>query len=482
MDSLASWYTSSMADDIRIFYPTVRINIAQTVMLAECGIIAKKDAAAILRSLHGLYKGGISYLELRPELEDIHMAVEEFVTKSTDEHIGGKLHTAKSRNDQVSAAIRLELRKDLLDVGNGLLKLVKTLTQISGKNVETIMPGYTHLQVAEPTTFAHYLSAYCSVFLRDVKRIEQAYEVTNCCPMGACAFAGTSFPLDRAMVAHLLGFRRIIENTMDAVGSRDFIIQTIGTLTIAMINLSRLVEEILLWTSSEFSMIDIPDEFVSTSSIMPQKKNQVVAEMARAKTCRLIGNLAGASSLLKALPQAYNLDFQELTPLLWSSVDETKNTVEVVCNLMEAIKPNKNIMRERAERGFSVATELADTLVREVGLSFREAHLIVGRMVTMAQESAKSASELTSEDLAAASKETIGKKIALEPQDLEAALDIENCVSSRNLPGGPAPKSVKGQIVLFRRKSKQHYKNIRAWKRMIIKSEEKLLKKAKMGF
>ncbi|MFH1820832.1 MAG: argininosuccinate lyase [Methanobacteriota archaeon] len=479
MEPIANEYTSSMKDDVRIFYPTIQINIAHTIMLAERGIIQKDDAVALLRALRNLYKGGISKLDIKPELEDVHMAVEEFVTKETGEEIGGKLHTAKSRNDQVSAAIRLALRKRLLDLGDYLLKLINTLVALAEKNLDTVMPGYTHLQVAEPTTFGHYLSAYCSAFLRDLERIEQAYNVTNSCPMGACAFAGTSFPIDRVRVGHLLGFKRIDENTMDAVSSRDFIIQSMSALAIAMVNISRLAEELSLWSSAEFSMIEMPDEFVSTSSIMPQKKNPVVTEMARAKAGRIIGNLAGALALLKALPQAYNLDLQELTPMLWSSVDETINSVEVMEKLMGAIKPKKEAMRDRAERGFSVATELADNLVRNTKVSFREAHSVVGRMTALAVEKNKSAKELTVEDLKAAAREILGKEITLSPEELEAALDVDKCVASRELPGGPALKSVKEQIMLFKRESKLHSKLMRAWRHTVVKTEEKLLREVK---
>ena len=479
MDSLASKYTSSMVEDVRIFYPTVQVNIAHTIMLAESGIISKKDASALLRALVSLHQGGMSKLDLRDELEDIHMAVEEFVVRRAGEKIGGKLNTAKSRNDQVAAAIRLALRKRLLEVGEELLGLIDAMIALAEKNVETVMPGYTHLQIAEPTTFAHYLLAYCSALLRDVDRVFGAYELTNSCPMGACAFASTSFPINLARVANLLGFKRIDENTMDAVSSRDFALQTMGDLAILMIDLSRLSEELSLWTSLEFDMIEMSDEFVSTSSIMPQKRNPVVAEMARAKTGRVVGNLAGALSLLKALPQAYDLDLQELTPLLWNSVDEVSTSVGVLKRLIGAIKPKKEVMRERAERGFSVATELADTLVREAGLSFRDAHSVVGRLVARAIEDDKSTKELTVDDLRKASREVLGREISLRPEKWKAALDVDSCVASRAALGGPAPKSVRKQLKSFRLKSKQRSIIIKHWRNAINDSEVKLLKEAR---
>ncbi len=476
MDPLAAEYTSSMLDDISIFYPTIRINMAHAIMLAERGIIPKKDAAALLRALIELNNTDISKFDFKPELEDIHIVIEEFVAKATSVKIGGRLHTAKSRNDQVSAAIRIALRISLLDVGMLLLRLIDTMMTLAEKNVETVMPGYTHLQVAEPTTFAHYMLAYCSAFLRDVERIEQAYNSANSCPMGACALSGTSFQIDRARVAGLLGFDRIEYNTMDAVGSRDFILQSMSAFAILMVNLSRLAEEISIWTSTEFDMIEIPDEFVSTSSIMPQKRNPVVAEISRAKTSCVIGNLVGAMTMLKALPQAYNLDFQELSPLLWSSVDEAKSSLEVMGRMLGKLKPKKEIMRKRAEHGFSMATELADTLVRKTGLAFREAHSVVGRMIVNALERGKSAEELSLEDLLLASKEVLGKKVELKPEDLKASLDVENCVFLRSVPGGPAPKSVRKHIKLSKQISRRHSKLLRSWKRALTMSEKNLLK------
>lgn len=482
MEPTASEYISSMKDDFVIFHPVVQVNIAHAIMLAEQGIVSEEEAAAILKALHGLYRGGISKLDLRPELEDIHMAVEEFVVKETGEKIGGKLHTAKSRNDQVSAAIRLALRKKLLDLGEQLLKLVNTLLALAEKNINTVMPGYTHLQTAEPTTFGHYLLSYAAAFLRDIERVEHAYEMTNSSPMGACAFAGTSFPVDRVRVAHLLGFKRPEENTMDAVGSRDFALQSMSAAAIAMTNLSRLAEEIILWSSAEFSLIDIPDELSSTSSIMPQKKNPVIAELARAKTARVIGNLSGAMALVKGLPQAYNLDLQELTPLLWNSMDETISSFEVMEKLVAALKPREEEMLKHAERGFSAATELASTLVREAGLSFREAHSIVGRMISTAIKNNQTAADLTVEDLKKASQEVIGKEIAIDQEKIKKALDVKNCVSSRNIIGAPGPQAVKQQLTALKIKIRKHHKLLWVWRRAVTRSEENLIKEAERRF
>lgn len=479
MDPLASEYISSMDADRRIFHSVVHVNLAHTLMLAEKRIIPEKDAADILKALLDLNRGGLAFLDLRAELEDIHMAVEEFVVKATSEEVGGKFHTAKSRNDQVAAAVRLTLRKDIVAVESALMELFDALATLAENNVDTVMPGYTHLQPAEPTTFAHHIAAYCSSVLRDIERLEHAYESANSCPMGACAFAGTSFPIDRARVAHLLGFNRIDENAMDAVSSRDFALQTMSALTIAMVNLSRLAEEIIIWSSAEFSMVEVPDEFASPSSIMPQKRNPVIAEILRAKAGRVIGNLAGALTIMKAMPQAYNLDLQELTPLLWNSVDETKKSAEVMTKLISAIKPKKEVMRKRAEGGFVVATELADTLVRGAGLSFRDSHAVVGRMVAEATKDGRTAADLTPEDLRKASKEILGKEVRMGPEELKAALDIDKCIAARALSGGPAPKAVKEQLNSFKGTKKNYSKLVQTRKRALANAEEKLSKEAK---
>ncbi|MFB0500783.1 MAG: argininosuccinate lyase [Candidatus Hadarchaeaceae archaeon] len=478
MDPLASEYISSMEADVRIFYSVVQINLAHTIMLAERRIIDGADAAAILRALYKLHEHGVSGLNLRPELEDIHMAVEDFVTKETSEEVGGKLNTAKSRNDQVATAIRLTLRKNLLDVEERLLELVNVLVALAEKNTDTIMPGYTHLQVAQPTTFAHHLSAYTFAFLRDVERIEQAYDVTNSCPMGACALAGTSFPIDRVRVAHMLGFKRIDENTMDAVSSRDFALQAMSALAIVMANLSRLAEELVLWSSAEFNFIELPEEFAATSSIMPQKKNPVVAELARAKAGRVFGNLSGAFAVMKAIPQSYNIDLQDLTPSLWNSVDEVRNGAEVMAKLISAVEPNRELMRRRAEGGFATATELADALVWK-GLAFRDAHAIVGRLIARATKEGRAPGELKIENLQAASKEVLDKEVQLTPEELREALDLDKCIAARELPGGPAPKVVKNQLKLLKREAKYRAKITRTRRRAITKAEVKLLKEAK---
>jgi argininosuccinate lyase len=479
MDEDVSKYTSSMQADIRIFYPVVQINMAHIAMLAERHIISEGDAAAMLRALHELYDRGTEALELKPELEDIHMAVEKFVIGATSEEVGGKLNTAKSRNDQVATAIRMTLRRDLLETQAALLELINSLLALAGRHTGTVMPGYTHLQVAQPTTFAHYLAAYASAFVRDADRLSHAFEQANLCPMGAGALAGTSFPIDQGRVARLLGFKYTLGNTMDAVSSRDFTLQAISAMTILMTDLSRLAEELVLWTSSEFDMVEMSEEFTATSSIMPQKKNPVVAEIARAKAGRLAGDLLGALTIMKALPQSYSLDMQDLTPLLWDAVDQTCSSAKVMSKLMGAIEPNPAVMRKRAEDGFAAATELADLLVRRAGLAFREAHAVVGRMIAKAIKEGKSQKALKVEDLQDASQEILGKKIQIGEEEFKGALDVDKCVEARVLSGGPAPKAVKVQLKGLKKAAKKYEKIMRTRMKTIRKAETKLLREVR---
>ena len=479
MDVTASEYTSSMRADVRLFSPVVQINMAHTIMLAERKIISLEDASSILHALYNLHQRGIKSLDFGPELEDIHMSVEKFVIAATSDKVGGKLHTAKSRNDQVAAAIRMALRSEILEVQTALLNLVGNLIALAEKNVNTIMPGYTHLQIAQPTTFAHCLAAYAWTFLHDVERLMRAYEQTNSCPMGACALAGTSFQIDRLRVARLLGFNRVVENTMEAISARDFALQTMSALAILMGNLSRLAEELVLWSSAEFDMIAMPDEFSSTSSIMPQKKNPVVPEIARAKAGRVGGDLIAGLVIIKSLPQSYSLDLQEFTSSLWDAVDQTKSSVIVISKVIGAIKPKVGNMRRRAEESFAIATDLADALVQGAGIAFRDAHSVVGRMVAKAVAAGKSPKDLSFDDLQSAGREVLNTDIQLSELKFRKALNVDECVESRALPGGPAPRAMRTQIDGLRAKIKGYEKLIRNEKRSITKDETKLLRQAR---
>ncbi len=452
MDSNAAEYTASLKDDTKLFEAVVLINKAHLKMLGETGILKDSEVRKILEVLSELQQKDFEELHLRPELEDIHMVVEEYVKDKLGEEVGGKLHTAKSRNDQVATAIRFVLRDEILKVQELTVELADEVIKMAGENVETLMPGYTHLQVAEPTTFAHYLGNYIQAFIRDLERLSLSYEITNRCPMGSCAFAGTSFPIDRNLTSSLLGFDSLCENTMDATGSRDFALQAMADLSILMTNISRLSEELVLWSSAEFNMVEISGEFSSTSSIMPQKKNPVVAELERAKGGRTVGNLVGGFSIMKNLPQAYNLDLQELTPLLWDSVRQTKSSLKVMKGMFEKINPINENMRNNVERGYATLTELANTIVKESGISFRKAHEVVGKLSSLAVEEEKSLRELTVGDLKVASEKVMGEEIKISEEKFEKALDLNSCIENRNVEGGPSPESMKEELSKFEKR------------------------------
>lgn len=473
IDSDAAEYSTSLEEDLRLFDAVVEINMAHVLMLKEKEIIDESSANKILRSLLNLQEGGLDALDLSPELEDIHMAVEEYVKEEVGEDTGGKLHTAKSRNDQVSTAIRMVLREEILEIQELILDFVEVLMKQAGENTETIMPGYTHLQVAEPTTFGHYLTAYGQTFLRDLERLDISYNETNRCPLGACALAGTSFPIDRNSTSTQLGFDGTLENTMDAVGARDFALQTMSGLAILMTNLSRLCEDLIIWASNEFDMVEIPDEFSATSSIMPQKKNPEILELGRAKTGSVIGNLVGGLNILKGLPQTYDLDLQELTPLLWDSVDQTKSTLLVMKKLMSKLEPKPKNMRKNAEKGLATLTELANTLVRETDVPFRMAHKIVGKLASDILNEKKSLRDLTLQDLHSASQEIVGKEVEISEDQFKEALDLKASVENRNLVGGPSSKSVEKELLKLEKKITNH--------RKIIGKKEEFLDEAREG-
>lgn len=475
MDSDAAEYTASIEDDFPLFEPVVEINMAHVHMLRQKDIIDGDSADEILEALLDLHEEGFETLDLRPELEDIHMVVEEYLIDEVGEEVGGKLHTAKSRNDQVAAAVRMVLREEILDMQEMTANLVDNLVELARDNTDTVMPGYTHLQVAEPTTFAHYLSAYGEIFLRDLDRLESSYEKTDLCPLGACAFAGTSFPIDRDLTGDLLGFGGILENTMDAVGSRDFALQVMSTLAITMSGISRLAEEIVLWSSAEFDMVEVPDEFSSTSSVMPQKKNPVVAEIGRAKSGRALGDLIGGLAIMKNLPQAYSLDLQDLTPLLWDSVGQTKSSLNAMGKLVAGLEPNPESMEENAQKGLAAMTEIANTIVRESGVPFRKAHEIVGKLAAGATEEDKTLNEISFEDLQEASEEITGSEIDVSEDSFDEALDLSKCVERRKVVGGPSPESVEEELSGLEDRVKGYRERIKERRESLSESKKKLI-------
>ncbi|MHC1628974.1 MAG: argininosuccinate lyase [Candidatus Nezhaarchaeales archaeon] len=457
-------YTSSIAFDDRIALDVVRINIAHLLMLVKQGVVKIDDGKALYKSLKKLLKG----FELKPELEDVHMCIEEEVIKETGIEIGGKLHTGKSRNDQVATALRMTAKRYIVKLALELLKLKEVLLNQSERHLNTIMPGYTHLQHAQPITLAHQLMAYYEKFERDFDRLMAVFRRADECPMGSAALAGSSFNLDRQYVAWLLGFSRIQENTVDAVSDRDFMVELAFSSAMIMIHLSELAEELILWSTWEFGFAEMPDSHSSTSSIMPQKKNPTVAEIVRARTSHVIGMLTSTLSILRSLTLSYNLDLQEVTPPVWLSVEETLRALKIMRGAVEGLQFDVKKMYEAAELGFSSATELANELVRRFGMPFRIAYRVVGRVVKEAVDMGLSPSELKPEMLEKAAM-LEGYHIKVNEEFLKEALDPAKCIAKCKVLGGPSRESVSRMI---------HYRKLKLQEeeRMIMDLELKMNK------
>ncbi len=441
-------FTSSIKDDTKLKNAVIDINKAHVVMLLEQKIIKPQDAAKLLKMLSGKLD-----LKLDSASEDIHMAVEEAVLQQTDAEVGGNMHIGKSRNDQVATAIRMELRKKLIDLMNSVLETEKSIFETAGKNVETIFFGYTHLQPAQPVTFAHYLLARFDQFSRSLQRLQNAYKTVNKCPLGAGALATTSFHINRERTSELLGFDGLAENSIDAVGSRDFILETLAALTITAIDMSQFAEDLMLWSSLEYGIIELPDSFTSTSSMMPQKKNAEVAEIIRARTSSVLGDFVAAASALKAMPSAYNLDFQEITPKLWEAIETVQQSLTILAGLIPLLKICPDVIK-KAEQSFVAATELANMLVRKYAVPFRSAHKTVGAVVKKLVIAKQTLKEATPELIQKIGKETTGITLTVKTIDRAEAVDIKTIVSSHSVTGGPAPTIVKRALAA--RKKQMH--------------------------
>lgn len=440
-------FTSSMQADRHIFNADILVDKAHTLMLNRQRIINDDDCTSILKGLSKVEEGGIS--DLDHSYEDVHIALESKLIDYTGEDVGGRMHSARSRNDEVATCIRITLRDGLLDLMEELVTLRRTMTDMASVHTHTIMTGFTHTQHAQPTTFAHHLMAHTTALERDFKRIKGAYKRTNKSPLGAAAFASTGFPIDREFTCKLLGFDSLMENSQDAVSSRDFMIESVSAFSNLMTNLSRMAEELILWSTSEFGFIELSDTYSSTSSIMPQKKNPDTMELLRAKVGTVHGSLVAILNITKALPFSYNRDLQEATPHLWQALDTTMLSVRIMNGAIKTMTVNHDKMEQSANIGFATATELADTFVRSCGIPFRTAHAIVGVL-------ARGSGHPTLGEIDAVANNIIGTGLStmgLTDAMVEDALDPMKNIEKRNIIGGPAPQEIKRAI-------EQSYKQI----------------------
>ncbi|MCL4536169.1 MAG: argininosuccinate lyase, partial [Nitrospirae bacterium] len=420
-------------------------SIAHAKMLAKQGIIPKKDADKIVKGLKEIYKEIESgRFKFREELEDIHMNIESALIKKIGE-IGGRLHTARSRNDQVALDIRLYLRAEAREIISLLKGLETVLADMAEKHLGIVMPGYTHLQRAQPVLLSHHLMAYAHMFDRDRARFEDALKRINIMPLGSCALAGTTLPTDRHYVAELLEFDAVSENSMDSVSDRDFSLEFLSCSSILMMHTSRMAEELILWSSEEFSFIELSDAFTTGSSIMPQKKNPDVAELMRGKTGRVYGNLMSLLTTMKGLPLSYNRDMQEDKEPVFDTVDTVKLTLNALFQMLPKIKFNERRLKDTADAAFSTATDIAEYLARK-GIPFRTAHEITGKIVRYCIDNNKRLSDLSITEYKSFS-DVIGNDIYKFIGTLES-------VNAKKSYGGTSPEMVKEQIKKFRKRLK----------------------------
>lgn len=438
-------FTSSLEFDRRIFQADILCNRAHTTMLMEQEIIPHEVGEKILSALEKLEKEGIEALDLDTTVEDIHMAVENYVTSVIGPD-AGFMHTAKSRNDQVATDLKIALKNEIQNIQKELLTFIEVILEMAEEHLETLMVGYTHLQHAQPTTFAHHLLSYAQALKRDYGRLHDAYQRMDLCPLGSAALTTTSFPINRERTAELLGFAGPMENSIDGVSSRDFIAETVFALTMLGTTLSKICEELIIWSTYEFRMVELTDEFSSTSSIMPQKKNPDVAEIVRGKTAVLNGELVTILTIIKSLPQSYNRDLQEVTPHLWNATDTLNSALRITMGMLSTAEFKGARGEELARANFSAATELADLMVKDAGLPFRTAHKIVGRAVTVALDKGMKAEEIDTNFLDEISVELTGQKLKIDNSIVKKALNPREIIKSREVIGGPAPSMVKEVI------------------------------------
>ncbi len=442
-DRLVESFSCSVHFDRRLAPFDIQASIVHAKMLAKQGIITQKDADDIKKGLQELLSEiEAGKFQWQAELEDVHMNIERRLSERIGE-AGKRLHTARSRNDQVATDVRLYLRYEIDEICGLIKGLQRAFVTLATAHPELVMPGYTHLQKAQPILWAHHFLAYCEMFQRDIERLVDCRKRVNLCPLGAAALAGTGFPIDRDFVARELGFEKPTANSMDSVADRDFVVEFLADASVVMMHLSRLSEEIILWSSDEFRFIELPDAFCTGSSIMPQKKNPDVPELVRGKTGRVYGSLVALLTLLKGLPMTYNRDLQEDKEPLFDAVDTIKACLLVMSRLVERISPRLEVLREHIQRGFLTATDLADYLVQK-GVAFRDAHEIAGKIVGHCVEKGLMLSELDMFFLKGASP--------FIEEDLLSRLTPEGSAQSRASLGGTSFTQVKEAIKTWKQR------------------------------
>jgi argininosuccinate lyase len=441
MSELVKRYTASVNFDKRLWRADIDGSLAHAAMLAAQGIIGAQDLADIQRGMAQIHEDiEAGRFEWKLELEDVHLNIEARLTQLVGD-AGKRLHTGRSRNDQVATDVRLWLRSEIDTLAVLLADMQRALVDVAERHTDTVMPGFTHLQVAQPVSFAHHLLAYVEMFARDAERLADVRKRVNRLPLGSAALAGTSYPLDRAAVAKALGFDGICENSLDAVSDRDFALEFTSFATIAMVHVSRMAEELVLWMSQNFGFIDLADRYCTGSSIMPQKRNPDVAELARGKSGRVVGHLMGLITLMKGQPLAYNKDNQEDKEPLFDTVDTLSDTLRIMAEMVAGIVVKPEAMERAALKGYATATDLADYLAKK-GVPFRDAHEVVAHAVKRAMQQGVELSALPLAEL-----QTFHPAIEA---DVLPLLSLRGSMEARNVAGGTAPQQVRAQVARHR--------------------------------
>ncbi|MBV1883380.1 MAG: argininosuccinate lyase [Pseudomonadales bacterium] len=444
-DAFVEAFTASVEFDQRLAPYDIAGSIAHATMLAKVDVLTEDERDIIIKGLKSIEEEiKLGQFNWSISLEDVHMNIEARLTDSIG-ITGKKLHTGRSRNDQVATDIRLFLREEIDQISAEINRLQEGLLVLAEREADTIMPGFTHLQTAQPVTFGHHLLAWFEMLSRDYERLQDCRKRVNIMPLGAAALAGTTYPIDREYTAKLLGFDGVCQNSLDAVSDRDFAIEFTASCSLIMTHLSRFSEELVLWASAQFDFVDLPDRFCTGSSIMPQKKNPDVPELVRGKMGRVVGHLMSLITLMKSQPLAYNKDNQEDKEPIFDTIDTVKNCLRAYADMVPAIEPKRDSMKEAAKRGFSTATDLADYLVKK-GVAFRDSHEIVGKAVRFGLDSGKDLSEMSLQEL-----QNFSSTIQ---QDVFDVLTLEGSVAARDHLGGTAPKQVRAAVIRSREKLK----------------------------
>lgn len=437
LDEIAERFNRSIEFDSRMFKEDIQGSLAHVKMLKKIGVLTNDEWAQLDKGLNQIQNDILEgILEIDLKSEDIHSFIEEVLTKRLGE-VGKKLHTGRSRNDQVAVDLKLYSKNMAKEIQDALVNLIKTIIDTSKKHTKTLMPGYTHLQNAQVVTFAHHLMAYGQMFYRDLQRLKNAIDIMDYSPLGSGALATTTYPLDRFFTAELLGFKGPTENSMDSVADRDHVAEINFIISLIMAHLSKLSEELIIWSSQEFRFVEISDAYSTGSSIMPQKKNPDMAELIRGKTGRVYGNLMAILTVIKGTPMTYNKDYQEDKEVFFDSIDTVIFSLKVMASMIETMTVNEERMSQSSKKGFLNATDLADYLVGK-NMAFRDAYKIVGEIVLECQKA-----EITLEEM---TLENYKKYSEVFEQDLYEFIDLDNCLNKRKVYGGPAKESVEVQI------------------------------------